>query len=451
MASSRKLSLTNLSERLAAQLAPLLPARSSILIGLSGGVDSVVLLHLLSNLAPRFSWRLSALHVHHGISRNADVWADFCTGLCVQHVTPLHIERVDIAPLREQGIEAAARKLRHAAFARQPVDFVALAHHADDQAETLLLQLLRGAGVRGVSAMPLVKRVIQHAPSTPVLLRPLLDIPRSVLLDYAQQHGLHWVEDESNADDSYPRNFLRHRVLPLLEQKFPAYRDTLARSVRHFAEAGELLDDLARLDAQNGFDGATLAIARLAELGTVRAKNLLRWFLHSQGAPMPQTVQLDDMLRQLCGARQDAAVCVEYGCWQVYRYCNRVYVCRALPEVGAGWRMPWSGEEELILPQLGGVLHFVRCTGDGLSLEKLAATPVTIRLRSGGETLRPHPNAATHTLKNLLQEQHVPPWQRERLPLLYCGDKLVCVPGVATAAEYRAAKDEVGVTVSWVC
>src|SRR5512145_2242392 len=211
------------SERLAAQLAPLVPARSSILVGLSGGADSVVLLHLLQQLAPHFSWRLSALHVHHGISPNADAWADFCADLCARHHITLHVERVDIAPLLQHGIEAAARKLRHAAFAEQSCDFVALAHHADDQAETLLLQLLRGAGVRGASAMA------QFAERTgsATVIRPLLHISREEILDYAVTHQLHWMEDESNADDSYPRNYLRHRVLPLLGEKFPAYRNTL--------------------------------------------------------------------------------------------------------------------------------------------------------------------------------------------------------------------------------
>ena len=147
----------SLADRVAARIAPLLPARSSILIGLSGGVDSVVLLHLLHKLASRFTWQLSAVHVHHGISQHADKWAEFCVELCARHHIPLHVEHVDIAPLRAaHGIEAAARKLRHAAFATQPCDFVALAHHADDQAETLLLQLLRGAGVRGASAMPVL-------------------------------------------------------------------------------------------------------------------------------------------------------------------------------------------------------------------------------------------------------------------------------------------------------
>ncbi|MBI1886899.1 MAG: tRNA lysidine(34) synthetase TilS [Nitrosomonadales bacterium] len=510
MASSRKLNSADLSERVAAQIAPLLPAHSSILIGLSGGVDSVVLLHLLHRLAPRFSWQLSALHVHHGISPNADTWADFCAGLCADFDVALQIERVDIAPLREHGIEAAARKLRHAAFSGQKCDFVALAHHADDQAETLLLQLLRGAGVKGAAAMPL----LAERAGSPSVLRPLLRCSRREILEYATTQGLRWIEDESNADDSYPRNFLRHRVLPLLEEKFPACRDTLARSAQHFAEASELLDDLARLDAPDLFpspaggitsdlavdvrqpsrmassfirgvrgegDELHLEISRLQSLSQPRAKNLLRWFLHGIGAPMPQTVQLDDMLRQLCDARQDAAVCVAYGrgydtlpekptvrgssrtaalpapegcappCpggyWEVRRYQGRVYALRAPGGFGRNFVLSWHGEEELDWPALGARVVFEQGQGRGISLAKLRRAPVTLRLRQGGETLRPHPNAATRTLKNLLQEQHIPPWQRDRLPLLYCGDELVCAAGVAIAAEYQAVADEAGISL----
>ncbi|HEU0219708.1 MAG TPA: tRNA lysidine(34) synthetase TilS [Gallionella sp.] len=516
-------SRNKLSEELSTQLAPLVPAHGSILIGLSGGVDSVVLLHLLHRLAPRFSWRLSALHVHHGISPNADAWADFCAGLCAQHAIPLHIENVDITPLREHGIEAAARKLRHAAFARQTCDFVALAHHADDQAETLLLQLLRGAGVRGASAMPVLSQVegpllaerkssgIEFSPLRPELVeghgvamakwvstgsartepknicagsivRPLLHCSRKDILDYATAENLQWIEDESNADDSYPRNFLRHRVLPLLEQKFPACRNTLARSARHFAETSELLDDLARLDAQNpsplpsggeitsdlavdvgqpsrmasgsirarergeGHD-TTLEVSRLQSLSRPRAKNLLRWFLHSVGAPMPQAVQLDDMLHQLCDARQDAAVCIAYGAHEVRRYQGRVYALRAPGEFDRNLVLPWQGEAGLDWHALNARLIFEHTQGRGISLAKLQHAPVMLRLRQGGETLRPYPNAATRTLKNLLQEHHVPPWQRDRLPLLYCGDELVCAVGVASAAEYQASAGEAGISL----
>ena len=424
-------------------------------------MDSVVLLHLLHQLAPNSQWRLSALHVHHGISPNAGEWAGFCTDLCLRYSIPLHVEHVDVAPLRdEHGIEAAARKLRYAAFARQPCDFVALAHHADDQVETLLLQLMRGAGLKGAAAMPVLSRVegpvlsevkgplFKPGATHAAILRPLLDIPRSKLLDYAHQHSLRWVEDESNADDRYPRNFLRHRLLPLLEQRFPAYRDTLTRSARHFAEAGELLDELAQQDMQGLEGDGWLEIALLRELSCSRARNLLRYWLNKQGAPMPQAVELEEILRQLLDARAGAAVCVEFGDWQVRRYQDRVYVLRALGKFEQGLILPWHGEAEMEWPPLNGKLVFTRAMGQGISLAKLQGSRVSLRLRSGGETLRPYPKAATRSLKNLLQEHHVPPWQRERLPLLYSGETLVCVVGVAVAASFQASADEPGVVVA---
>jgi tRNA(Ile)-lysidine synthase len=441
MASSRK---SNLADLVAAQLEPLLP--NHILIGLSGGMDSVVLLHLLHTIAPRFEWRLSAIHVHHGISPKAGAWANFCAALCAQYGIPLHIEYVDISPLRdEHGIEAAARKLRHAAFSKQPCDFVALAHHADDQAETVLLQLLRGAGVKGVAAMPLFKPAMPHAPNT---LRPLLGIPRKTLLEYAQRHALQWVEDESNADERYPRNFLRHCLLPLVEERFPSYRDTLTRSAQHFAEAGELLDELAQLDGGQSLNERTLQIEALRKLSRHRTKNLLRYYLQTLGAPMPQAVQLDEILHQLIDARKDAGMCVEYGGWELRRYHDKAYAFPAPGEFDAGLVVPWEGESALHWPALARNIFFRRTEGQGISLAKLQHAPVTLRLRSGGEALRPHSNAATRSLKNLLQEHHIPPWQRERLPLLYCGDELVCVMGVAVAAGFQATGAEPGIVLT---
>ncbi len=431
----------DLIEQVATEITPLLAAQDTILIGLSGGMDSVALLHILHQLSPRFCWHISALHVHHGISPHADAWADFCTQLCTKYQIPLHIERVDIVPLREHGIEAAARKLRHAAFAAQSCDYVALAHHADDQVETLLLQLLRGAGVRGASAMPLLAR----RDNLPDLLRPLLRHSRQEILAYANAQQLQWIEDESNADHRYPRNFLRHRVLPVLEEKFPAYRDTLVRSTEHFAEAGELLDELAAQDASNATHSDTLSVVALTALSAARGKNLLRYFLRSMGAPLPQTVQLDDMLRQLCNARDDASVCVSYGDWQVRRYRGHICALPVLPEFDRNLILPWHGETELAWPALGTQLKFVRgqsASASNISIDKLQRAAVTLRLRQGGEMLRSHPNGATRTLKNLLQEQHVPPWQRDRLPLLYCGDELVCVPDITVAAEYQAEPGE---------
>jgi tRNA(Ile)-lysidine synthase len=430
-----------LHDRIAAQLAPLLPAGSKLLLGLSGGMDSVVLLHALNHLAPRLGVTLSAMHVHHGISPNADAWARFCTALCERHAIPLEIKYVDIAPLKDaHGIEASARKLRHAAFAESDSPYIALAHHADDQAETLMLQLLRGAGLRGVSAMPFAREQGKQ-----LLLRPLLAFGRTELLAYAQQHALQWIEDESNADDSYPRNFLRHRLFPLLEERFPAWRDTLGRSAQHFAEAAGMLDEVALAD---GAGEQLLAVAQLEALSLPRGKNLLRHFLHGQGAPMPQEAQLDDMLRQLCGARDNADVCVNFGEWQVRRYRGLIHVMRALPAFDPALCLEWRGESALYWPPLQREVHFTQTVGVGISRAKLAQGLVSLRLRSGSETLRPQPLATRRSMKNLLQEHGVPPWQRERLPLLYCGEALVCVVGVAVAAEFQAGEGEQSVMVA---
>lgn len=445
MASSRKSSLLNLTERLAICLGPQLPEGSAILLGLSGGVDSVVLLHLLQRLAVRFSWKISALHVHHGISSNADSWAEFCRLLCERNHIPLCIERVDIAPLRSQGIEAAARRLRHTAFDAQRCDFVALAHHADDQVETLFLQLLRGAGVKGACAMPVLSQP-KKSQQTHRLVRPLLQFTRDEILTYATEQRLEWVEDESNADERYPRNFLRHRLLPLLATQFPAYRETLTRSTSHFAEAATLLDDLARIDAAGALVDESLNVAALQALSHARAKNLLRYYFDQQGAPMPQAAKLDALLQQICSAREDAAVCIDFGSWQVRRYQGRVYVLRAFASFDG---MPlWQGEAILPWPALNASVVFQYTEGRGISLAKLQDSEVTLRQRQGGESLRPQSAGSMRTLKNLFQECGIPPWQRERLPLLYCGDHLVCVPGVAIAAAYQASGTEAAVSIS---
>jgi tRNA(Ile)-lysidine synthase len=438
-------SVCDLTSRVAGTLSATVPEGASILIGLSGGMDSVVLLHVLAQLASRHSWKLSALHVHHGISPRADEWTEFCVRLCALYALPLKIEQVDIAPLRHLGVEAAARELRHAALARQQADFIALAHHQDDQAETMLLQLLRGAGVKGAAAMPILKTRI----GAPGLLRPLLGIAREDLLAYAQQHALQWVEDESNADDAYPRNFLRHRVLPVMAQRFPACRATLARSARHFAEAAGLVVVLAQQDAQEAVHGGGLLIARLQSLNASRAKTLLRWFLQQQGALIPQHTRLEEMLRQACSARADAQVCVAWDGWEARCYRGRLYVGHALPQPDVDLRLQWRGEEELSLPQLGGVLRFEPASGEGISLAKLQSAPVTIRLRCGDERLRPDANRPLRTLQYLFQERDVPPWRRARWPLLYCGDTLIALPGIAIAADFRAVPGDAAIRVVW--
>lgn len=434
------MSSVNLLERVGQQLTPLIPPHSRLLIALSGGVDSVVLLHLLQQLKTHFDWQLEAVHVHHQISLHADSWAAFCAQLCADYGIPFHLELIDITPLRENGVEAAARQLRYQAIAKHASDFLLLAHHADDQAETLLLQLLRGTGVKGAAAMPLL------AQRECAWLRPLLGVTRAEILDYAHAQNLAWIEDDSNTDTRYARNFLRLNVMPVLAEKFPAYRQTLSRSAQHFAEAASLLDELAALDAVQSIVGETLLLSALQTLNASRAKNLLRYFLQQRGAAMPHAVQLEELLTQLLTARDDARVCVSFADWQVRRYQGAVYAQPALPDCSEPLYLPWQNEAAIVWSPLNTQIHFLAARGQGISLAKLARAPVTLRLRLGGEALRPAAQSATRSLKNLLQEQGVPPWLRNRLPLLYCGEQLVCVAGVV-AAEFQANADEAGVAM----
>lgn len=422
----------------------MVPAGSSLLVGLSGGLDSVVLLDLLHRIAGHFSWKLAALHIHHGLSPNADSWAEFCVSLCDRYHIPLEVQHVEITPLLAHGVEAAARKLRHQAFAAQQSDFVVLAHHADDQAETLLLQLLRGAGVRGAAAMPM------HASKRgkPVYIRPLLETTRAEIMRYAVTQDLRWIDDESNSDAYYPRNFLRHRVLPVLEERFPAYRETLSRSTRHFAEASLLLDELAQDDGSDALAGDRLSLEPLRHMSLPRARNLFRYFLHSRNVSMPQVTRLNETLRQLLEARPDAAVSVQFGEFHVRRYRDQVFVIPETEKCEREYRQTWNGEGSLPWPPQATQLQFTRVMGAGLSEEKLRGKSVSVRLRGGQETLKPHPRAARRTLTNLLQQHHIPPWQRERMPLLYAGERLVCVVDVAIEADFQAKAGEPGLLVT---
>jgi tRNA(Ile)-lysidine synthase len=448
----------DLPARVAAQLAGVVQPGARVVVGLSGGVDSVVLLDCLRHAARRLRFRLCALHVNHGLSPHAKRWEDFCRRLCRARGIPFTAVRVRVPRSAPEGVEAAARAARYAALCAARADYVALAHHQDDQAETLLLQLLRGAGVKGLAAMPLLRRVEEagrarrgkSGPSaSPTILRPLLDAARREILEYAKRRNLKWIEDESNADLRRARNFLRHRVLPLIEQRFPAYRATLARAARHLADAAELLDEVAAADAALGLEQGTLAVQALRRLGPARARNLLRHFLALHAVSMPPAERLAEALRQALVARQDARVAVDLGGAILRRYGGRLYVTRELRALPAGYEKRWRGEREIALPELGGTLMFERTRGDGVSLARVRGHPLLVRVRRGGERLRPDCRRPTRTLRNLLQEARIPPWERDRLPLLFCGKDLVWAAGIGVDCAYRAARGESALRPVW--
>ncbi len=454
MASSKKLPPSDLPAFVEAKLKSWVQPGRHITLALSGGADSVALLDILAQLRASLHFSLSAVHVNHQISPNAADWAEFCAHLCAGHNIPFQVAKVDLKRQSGESLEALARDARCRVFAEQQTDFIVLAQHLDDQAETLLLQLLRGAGAKGLSAMAELRT--QHSGLRTGFLRPLLDVPRRLILDYAALRGLHWVEDESNADIVYDRNYLRHRVMPLLEQRFPGYRETFARTSRNLAESAQLTDDLARLDRALAVVNGHFRVDALRSLSATRARNLLRYWLAESGMPVPSAGRLENLLQQLCSARDDAQVRISLGGAVIRRYRGEVHIepSTESPENKKKTPVPllelaltWALQDRLDLPGLGGRLVFERATGQGLSLARLTAAPVTVRLRRGGERLRPDCLRPTRSLKNLLQEAGMPPWQRQRLPLLFSGEKLAFVPGIGMDCEYQADEGEIGVVV----
>ena len=379
------------------------PPSAEVAVGLSGGVDSVVLLHLLSQ---NREIRLQAFHVHHGLSPNADSWAKFCVAFCKSLDVPLVVRKVSVRRAGK-GLEAAAREARYAAFAKAKADCLALAHNLDDQAETVLMNLLRGAGARGASGMPVRARCGEKT-----LWRPLLGTTRSEIQAYARRHALEWIEDESNADESLTRNFIRRRVAPLLETKFPGWKESLARAARHFSRK---------------------------EVG---AEELLRHYLHSKGLKAPSEAKLLEMLKQLTSGSSRTEVVHDGATLRTYR--GKLFLDSSLSSQFSP--VQWRGETLLKLPELGGELRFRQARGKGIALEH---QPLNVRLRSGGERLQPDARRPRRTLKNLFQEAGVPPWERERLPLLYRGDDLVWVPGLGIDARFQAPSGTPGLVPQW--
>jgi tRNA(Ile)-lysidine synthase len=403
-------------------------------------MDSIVLLDALHALAPRFALALSALHVDHQLSPNAGRWAEFCAAACAARGVRLEIARVDVARRAGQSLEATARAARYRELLSADADIVALAHHADDQAETVLLQLLRGAGPAGLAGMP--RHRAGAAAGQPALLRPLLDLPRATLAACANARGLAWIDDESNADRRHKRNLLTLDVAPLLAQAFSGYPSVLVRASGHQAEASVLLDELARQDAGDTNDG--LQRAALAGLSPARARNLLRWFLRSEGLRPPSAARLAEMLAQLQTAGPDARTRIVHDGAEIGCHRGRIVVHAA---AAGAYARRWRGETSIDLP--GGILRFERTRGDGIAAAKFDAAIVTLRSRHGGERIQLAANRPRRAVKKLLYDAQLPIWRREALPFIWCGEELAAVPGIGVALAFQAQSDEDAWRVDW--
>lgn len=439
----------NLDEHVASRFEIALPRGAAVCVGLSGGLDSMVLLDLAARQGAKTGHAVNAVHVHHGLSPNADAWAGFCARACAERGVELAIERVRVDRAAPEGLEAAARAARYAVYAARPEPIVALAHHLDDQAETLLLQLARGTGLKGAAAMPEL-RALARSPVR--VFRPLLDVSRAELRAHALERGIAWIEDESNACLGHDRNFLRHEIAPRLDARFAGWREAAARFSRHAAGTIELLGELARIDGVSERAGEGFRLD--AALSAPRRANALRAFLAVEGLAMPGEARLAEMARQLYEARGDARVRIEHAGATLVRHRGVVHVASALVREAADrdapWRVEWRGERDIDLGCGRGQVRFEAATGAGLRAVRATDAGWHFAPRRGGERMRLAPSRPTRTLKNLLQEAAIPEWRRASLPLLFRGERLAWVPGIGVAAEFACAEGMPGLVPAWL-
>jgi len=438
-------------QRIAAQAAK--PDGSlRLAVAYSGGLDSTVLLQLARNFALQNASHLIALHVHHGLSPNADQWAAHCQAQCAALHVPFESACIQLASTAQDGVEATARMQRYAALgamaARHQIDILLTAHHQDDQAETILLQLLRGSGVAGLCGMQQCHQAPQLLGSDTLLLaRPLLDVTRAGLEQFAAQHGIAHIEDESNQDPRYLRNALRLKVMPVLEAYFPGYQSRFSRTAAHAQSTLELIEQLARddyLHCQVSPASATLDAARLHNLPDTRQDNVLRYWIAAHHKKMPSTARLAEMKKQLMTARDDAQVCVKHGDMEVRRYRQQLSISDCFTVAAASESFAWRGEAEIAFPAFSGTLLIdpVSPGQPGIRREWLLQQQLELRPRQGGERLRLAANRPTRDMKSHYQSHGIPYWMRDRLPFVFAGGELLFAAGIGVHGSRLEIADD---------
>lgn len=411
---------------------------SPLCVALSGGLDSTALLHALSTLDEHRD-RLRALHVDHGLHPESADWASANARLCGELNIPFRSLRISVPDRPGESPEALARTARYDALRGEilPGELLLLAHHADDQAETVLLQLLRGAGPAGLAAMP---------PCVPFgegwIGRPLLRFKREELERYAAGHGLQWVHDTSNDDTDIDRNFLRHRIMPLLKDRWPAATFTISRSARLCAEARSVMDEFANADLDKLMQEKRLSLAGLTNLPIERQRNIVRAWIRRCGFELPDSRRLLAIFDHVIDAVEDARPEVEWGAVIVRRYRNWLYVHErdaTDSEAPARSDLTRPGESQIVLGAGAGSMLFEQCESDHpearLCWDCLQGGVLRIGWRSGGERLRVAGQKNSRPLKKLLQEAGVVPWMRDRIPLVFCDDELVAVGDLWVCAD----------------
>lgn len=447
-------------------------------LAFSGGLDSTVLLHLLANSHLKQS--ITAIHINHHLSVNADIWENHCNKICQQWGIAYQSFSVNAKPKNGESPEEAARIARYNALSTciYSEDCLLTAHHQNDQAETVLLQLLRGGGIRGIAAMPAIKSFAKG-----FLIRPLLNITRVALLTYAQHHRLSWIDDESNLIQKYDRNYLRNTVLPVLTERWPHVNELLSKLAQQCAEDSHLLTELAKQDmesiavtlnvAQDNFfqekslrdlgkslsptlsvnpqKKKKLLMSSLMCLSEARQRNVLRYWLHKECGLSPSRNLLQQIQQSILLAKQDAQPKIKFKQFVIARYDAQLVILDSVIENQLLDEVTWVNlKTPCVLPASLGVLSANWVTLHTTPILQIPQNAqLTIKFRMGGERFHPQGRQGSHPLKKLFQEWGVPVWERNRIPLLYWNEELIAVGDFAIADKYVAAKDQAGIKIIW--
>lgn len=400
----------------------------NFLVAYSGGLDSHVLLHLMSRLP---GIQVRALHIDHGLQDISPWWGRHCREICGDLDIPFEQVSLNLQVPDGQSIEAYARDLRYQSFHDHLMsdEVLLTGHHQNDQAETLLIQLLRGAGGAGLAGMPMIASFASGSH-----MRPLLNFSRQQLESYAEQYQLSYVEDGSNTDLRFDRNYLRHQILPRLADRWPGCYKTLSRAAHIQGETQRLLASYVTqdLESMGGRVTGTLAVSALIQCEPVRRRALLRQWITASGFRAPSLKKLQHLVSDVLFSAEDAMPCVHWEGVEVRRFQGDLYLMEPLSEHDTNQVFFWDLEQDLVVASLGLTLSAERLSEwkAYLHSESLQQNGLTVRFRQGGEAMNIKGRNKSIPLKQLFKQFLVPPWMRDRVPLLYLGDSLVMVYGV---------------------
>ena len=410
-----------------------------LLIGVSGGVDSVVLGHALSQLRSMYPFELTFIYVDHQLHPESKKWAGVVKRLAKKLSTEYIYEKVIIDQDLKLGIEGAARKHRYQAFKKHQKDVLVLAQHEDDQLETLLLQLARGAGSKGLSCMPEYHNILK-------IWRPLLDVSKNLIHRYQQEHKLNFIEDSSNLDNKYDRNYLRNKVIPLIKKRFPQFATTSGRSIKHIADAynyqnlmnAELYENM--LEGTNQLNGM-----KLKKLSDYDMGNIIRYWLNEHQVLMPSVKVLGQIVNQVKKITLESCINIKVDDMSIRSYNNSLFLLKNIEKPIK--TIIWKSQNKVTLFNNKEV-EINKMVGKGLRLDEskniLIDKPLNMNLK-----IKIKANQPARSLKYIFQENKIPPWEREHYPCVYVEDKLIAVIGLADSVEYAANKNEMGVTFKY--